>query len=132
MSSDSDSEQFKQTVSMTVGSLEKWLKTGQSQGAGQKRGKGETTGHASGRRIVEILRTKRSDLSDDGRTPVLATLPQGRRLCEAPSGAATGRRCQRHGSALLADQLGSRPNPYLTSHRNWPVSGKFAGDTLVR
>lgn len=31
---------------------------------GQKQGGGESTGHASGRRIVEILTTKRADLTD--------------------------------------------------------------------
>ncbi len=67
MSSDSDStwKQFKQTVNMTAGDLEKWLKTEQSRGEGHKRGREESTGDSSGRRIVEILRTKRADLSDD-------------------------------------------------------------------
>lgn len=56
---------FKQVVNMTARELEKWLGTEQSQRVGQKRGNSESTGHASGRRIVDILRSKRADLSDD-------------------------------------------------------------------
>lgn len=56
---------FKRTVNMTASELEKWLTTAQSQGVGQKRGGKESTGHASGRRIVAILRSKRADLKDD-------------------------------------------------------------------
>lgn len=32
---------------------------------GQKRGGKESTGHASGRRIIAILRSKRADLNDE-------------------------------------------------------------------
>jgi len=50
---------------MTAGELEKWLGTEESKAVGQKDGDAESTGHASGRRIVELLRTKKDDLSDD-------------------------------------------------------------------
>lgn len=50
---------------MTATELEHWLATEQSQSVGQKRGGDESTGHASGRRIVDILRAKRSDLTGD-------------------------------------------------------------------
>ncbi|PRH77729.1 DNA-binding protein [Streptomyces solincola] len=50
---------------MTAGELEKWLETDESQAVGQKNGGGESTGHASGRRIVELLRAKKGDLGDD-------------------------------------------------------------------
>ncbi|MGW0792391.1 DUF3140 domain-containing protein [Streptomyces sp. NPDC002911] len=56
---------FGDAVNMTAGELEKWLETDQSQEVGQKKGSGESTGHASGRRIVGLLRTKKGDLSDD-------------------------------------------------------------------
>ena len=56
---------FNQTVNMTARELEKWLETEQSQSVEQKRGSGESTGRASGRRIVAILRSKRADLGDD-------------------------------------------------------------------
>ncbi|OBI28259.1 DNA-binding protein [Mycobacterium sp. E1386] len=58
-------DSFRKTVNMTAGELEKWLATEQSQSVGQTRGGDESTGHASGRRIVEILRAKRGDLAAD-------------------------------------------------------------------
>ena len=58
--------EFADAVNMTAGELEKWLDTPESQSVGQKSGgSGESTGHASGRRIVELLRTRKADLSDD-------------------------------------------------------------------
>jgi Protein of unknown function (DUF3140) len=58
-------KEFRNTVNMTAGELEKWLGTGESKKVGQNSGSGESTGHASGRRIVDLLRAKKSDLSDD-------------------------------------------------------------------
>ncbi|MGY1601272.1 DUF3140 domain-containing protein [Geodermatophilus sp. SYSU D00815] len=55
---------FAEAVTMTAGELERWLETDESQEVGQKDGSGESTGHASGRRIVELLRTKEADLTD--------------------------------------------------------------------
>ncbi|MFF3286982.1 DUF3140 domain-containing protein [Streptomyces sp. NPDC003023] len=55
---------FDEAVNMTAGRLEKWLATDESKSAGQSDG-GESIGHASGRRIVELLRTRKADLSDD-------------------------------------------------------------------
>lgn len=56
--------EFDEAVNMSAGDLEKWLGTDESEDAGQSDG-GESTGHRSGRRIVEILRTKASDLDED-------------------------------------------------------------------
>ena len=56
---------FGEAVNMTAGELEKWLDTDESKAVGQKDDGGESTGHASGRRIVELLRTKQDDLTDD-------------------------------------------------------------------
>ena len=56
---------FAEVVNMTAGEMEKWLGTEESQAVGQKNGSAESTGHGSGRRIVEILRAKKSDLTDD-------------------------------------------------------------------
>jgi len=50
---------------MTAAELEKWLATDESRSVGQKDGGGESTGHESGRRIVELLRTKKADLGAD-------------------------------------------------------------------
>ena len=57
---------FADAVNMTASELEEWLGTDESQSVGQKsEGSGESTGHRSGRRIVELLRTKKDDLTDD-------------------------------------------------------------------
>jgi Protein of unknown function (DUF3140) len=57
-------KEFHDVVNMTAGELEKWLKSDDSKDVGQKKNGGESTGHESGRRIVEILRTKKDDLGD--------------------------------------------------------------------
>ena len=58
-------QEFADAVNMTAGELEAWLETDESRQAGQRSGDGESTGHASGRRIVELLRTRKDDLDDD-------------------------------------------------------------------
>jgi len=50
---------------MTPSRLDEWLETDESREAGQHKDGGESTGHASGRRIAGILRTKKGDLTDD-------------------------------------------------------------------
>ncbi|MCC4247785.1 MULTISPECIES: DUF3140 domain-containing protein [Microbacterium] len=55
---------FDDAVNMTASELKKWLDTDDSKAVGQKDGGGESTGHRSGRRIVEILGTKKADLTD--------------------------------------------------------------------
>lgn len=56
---------FTTAVNMTPKQLEQWLASDESKAVGQRDGGGESTGHESGRRIVQILQTKRSDLSED-------------------------------------------------------------------
>ena len=58
-------DEWKELVNMTRSELEKWLDTEESKDVGQKSGGGESTGHKSGRRIVEILDTNKGDLTDD-------------------------------------------------------------------
>ena len=58
-------DDWQQAVNMSPGQLEQWLDSDESKSVGQKDGGGEATGHKSGRRIVEILRTKKADLNDD-------------------------------------------------------------------
>jgi hypothetical protein len=70
MSSDDDRatvrREFGEAVNMTAGRLEEWLATEESRSVGQKvDGSDESTGHESGRRIVELLRTRAADLTDD-------------------------------------------------------------------
>ena len=62
---DTTRREFGEAVNMTPAELEKWLESEESQFVGQKDGDDESTGHASGRRIVELLRTKKDDLTDD-------------------------------------------------------------------
>jgi hypothetical protein len=60
-------ENFSDAVNMTASEIEKWLKTEESKKVGWKGAEGkasESVGHASGRRIVSILRKKKADLSD--------------------------------------------------------------------
>jgi hypothetical protein len=57
-------DDWRSSVNMSPAELEAWLDTEESRSAGQKPASGgESTGHRSGRRIVEILTTKKSDLT---------------------------------------------------------------------
>ena len=59
-------EEFAELVNMTPKELEDFLETPESKEVGQKQEAGaESTGHASGRRIVEIQRKKKADLTED-------------------------------------------------------------------
>ncbi|GAB3106602.1 DUF3140 domain-containing protein [Streptomyces calidiresistens] len=79
--------EFHDLVNMTAGELEEWLDTEESASVGQKDGGGESTGHASGRRIVQILRTRRGDLDDDDRAHMRKVSGYIRRhLAQRPSG----------------------------------------------
>lgn len=54
---------FHDAVNMAPAEIEAWLETEQSRKVGFKReGASESVGHASGRRIVAILRTSKADL----------------------------------------------------------------------
>ncbi|MEZ0342131.1 DUF3140 domain-containing protein [Mycobacterium sp. pV006] len=89
---DSESKQsyddFREAVNMTPGEIEKWLQTDESRSVGQKTTDGaESTGHRSGRRIVDILRTKKSDLSDEDYSHMRKVVGYVRRhLAQGPSG----------------------------------------------
>ncbi len=69
MASDKDDEreeiwsEFRDCVNMAPQELEDWLDTEESKSVGDSDG-GESTGHKSGRRIVEIKRTNKDDLTD--------------------------------------------------------------------
>ena len=58
-------EEFDEAVNMTPKELEEWLKSEESKSVGQSDGGGESKGHESGRRIVEIKRKKKSEYTDD-------------------------------------------------------------------
>lgn len=57
--------QFQEAVNLEADELEAWLETEESRSVGWRPGgRGESVGHASGRRIVRILRTPEHDLND--------------------------------------------------------------------
>ena len=56
---------WQKAVNMTAKELADWLETPQSKAVGDKSGGDESTGHESGRRIVEILRAHKGELGED-------------------------------------------------------------------
>lgn len=56
--------EFRDAVNMAPKELEQWLETQESREVGQEQGGGESVGHASGRRIVEIKRKRKDELTD--------------------------------------------------------------------
>ena len=64
-SNDEAWDEWKDLVNMAPKELEDWLETEESQEVGADSGDGESTGHKSGERIVEIKRTNKDDLDDD-------------------------------------------------------------------
>ncbi|HEX9951135.1 MAG TPA: DUF3140 domain-containing protein [Rubricoccaceae bacterium] len=58
-------DDFREAVNMAPAEIERWLATDDSQAVGQKDDGGESVGHASGRRIVEIRRKKKDQITAD-------------------------------------------------------------------
>ena len=58
-------QEFDEVVHMTRQELEEWLQTEESKSVGQSDGGGESKGHKSGRKIVQILGKNRTDYSND-------------------------------------------------------------------
>lgn len=59
-------QEFQDAVNMSAKELETWLQTEESQLVGIKEHEGEESiGSQSGRRTVEVLRTKKSDYTED-------------------------------------------------------------------
>jgi hypothetical protein len=57
--------EFKAVVNMTAGQIRKWLETDESKQVGFKsEGEGESVGHHSGRRIIEILDKKTAEYTE--------------------------------------------------------------------
>ena len=67
--SDSENEEtythFKELVNMSASQLEKWLVTEESKNTGWDSGDGEAIGHKEGKKIIDILHKKKSELTDD-------------------------------------------------------------------
>jgi Protein of unknown function (DUF3140) len=58
-------QEFGEAMNMTRKELEDWLQTDESKSVGQSDGGGESKGHESGRKIIEILDKNKSDYTDD-------------------------------------------------------------------
>lgn len=58
-------DDWRDAVNMAPSELESFLDSDESKSVGDTGGDGESTGHKSGRRIVDILRQNKSDLTDD-------------------------------------------------------------------
>ncbi len=58
-------DEFRDLVNMAPKEIEDFLDTEESRSVGDTGGDGESTGHKSGKRIVEIKRTNKADLSED-------------------------------------------------------------------
>ena len=78
---------FHDAVTMTAGDLERWLETDESRSVGQSDDGGESVGHASGRRIVELLRQDDTEHTDDDVAHMRKVVNYVRRhLAQPPSG----------------------------------------------
>jgi len=79
--------EFREAVNMTASELSAWLRADESQEVGQKKGDNESTGHQSGRQIVELLVKKQADYDDDDLTQMHHTISYvHRHLAQRPDG----------------------------------------------
>ena len=88
MAVDDDVEkQFGEAVNMKASELEKWLGSDESKSVGAKGGEDrESTGHESGRRIVEILGKHKADLDDEDEEQMKRTVSYvHRHLAQKPT-----------------------------------------------
>jgi hypothetical protein len=80
-------DDWRDAVNMTAKELEDFLETSESKSVGDKGSGGESTGHESGRRIVEIERSKKGDLTDDDAAHMRKVVGYvHRHLAQRPSG----------------------------------------------
>ncbi|MDF9796672.1 hypothetical protein OKW21_001935 [Catalinimonas alkaloidigena] len=56
-------QEFKDVVNMSPSELEEWLDTEESKSVGADSGDGEAVGHKSGRKIIDIKRTNKDQLT---------------------------------------------------------------------
>lgn len=84
-------EDWQQAVNMTAKELEEYLDTEQSRSVGDKGAAGgESTGHRSGRRIVDLLRTRKEELTEDDAAHMRKVVGYvHRHLAQRPSGDVT-------------------------------------------
>jgi hypothetical protein len=83
-------DDWQDAVNMTAKELEDFLGSDESTSVGDKSSGGESTGHVSGRRIVEIQRTKKAELTDDDAAHMRKVVGYvHRHLAQRPSGDVT-------------------------------------------
>lgn len=83
---------FARAVNMGADELEQWLETPESRRVGQKTAGGESIGHASGRRIVRILRTPPEERDEDDYAHMRKAVGYIRRhLAQEPANPVTSR-----------------------------------------
>ena len=63
-SNDEIYQEFKESVNMSPSEIEDWLETDHSKSVGQDSGDGESKGRKSAKKIIEIKRKKKDDLTD--------------------------------------------------------------------
>lgn len=79
-------DRFTDAVNMTPTQLREWLDTDESNSVGDS-SSGESTGHAMGRRILELKDTTKADLDDDDIADMTKVAGYvARHLAQRPSG----------------------------------------------
>ena len=92
---------FEEAVNMSPRALGDWLDTDESRSVGQDSdGDGESTGHAMGRRILEIRERKVSDLDEDDHDAMAKVVGYVRRHL-AQGGPAEGKETSRWRYSLM-------------------------------
>jgi hypothetical protein len=88
---DDTRHEFDRVVNMAPKELERWLDTEESRSVGQKDDDDdESVGHRSGRRIIDLKRTKVADLTDDDLAPMRKVVGYvHRHLAQRPDGDVT-------------------------------------------
>jgi len=81
-------KEFRDAVNMTASEITHWLETDHSKEVGQKQdGEGESTGHQSGRHIVEMLERKDANFSTGDYAQMRRVVSYvHRHLAQRPSG----------------------------------------------
>lgn len=84
-------DDWQEAVNLTARELEDFLGTEESRSVGDKGSGGESTGHQSGRRIVRILQTSKSDLTEDDAAHMRKVVGYvHRHLAQRPAGDTSG------------------------------------------
>lgn len=91
---DAIEKDFKEAANMQPAELERWLESEESRSVGwTEDGDSESVGHQSGRRIVEIKRKRKADLTDDDYAHMRKVVGYvHRHLAQRPSGDNTASR----------------------------------------